>query len=71
MAGTVAEYSIVVVAPTQVVDDSYLASMKASIVGSSPSSYSNLELLDKDSGYSYTYAKRCYFPGASGSADCP
>lgn len=65
------EYGIVLAEPTQVVDDAYLASMKAAIFASWPSSYSTRLLNDRATGYSYTYSQRCHYPGAPGSTPCP
>lgn len=66
-----AEYAIHLTEPTQVVDDTYMATMKAAIFASWPASYGTLVLNDRATGYSYTYAQRCHFPGAPGSTPCP
>jgi hypothetical protein len=71
MNAKLTEYGIVLAEPTQVVDDAYLASMKAALFASWPSSYSTLIMNDRATGYSYAYSQRCYYPGAPGSTPCP
>lgn len=70
MKAKISEYGITLVAPNQVIDNDYLASVKKDIFSSWPLSYSNLVLNDPLTGYSYTYAQRCNYPSAPGSATC-
>jgi hypothetical protein len=71
MNARISEYGITITAPSQTVDEAYLASMKSAIVTSWPASYSSLILVDKATGYSYSYKQRCYYPSEPQASDCP
>lgn len=68
MVSKVREYGIPIQAPTQMPNP---ARQKAIIFSTWPASQSALSLVDKATGYTYTYAQRCHYPNPPGTTPCP